>query len=52
MKTSEMVIIIDEEAENLTSWEVGFISGFIDKPQETFSMKQAVIIERIYDEKC
>jgi hypothetical protein len=52
MKTSEMVIIIDEEAENLTTWEFDFIVSLIDKPPKTYSLKQSEIIKRIYDEKC
>ena len=52
MKTSEMVKVIDEEAENLTTWEINFIAGFIDKPREVFTLKQTEIITRIYDEKC
>lgn len=42
---------IDEKAEGLTKWEVGFIAGMIDKPPRDFSLRQAEIIERIHEER-
>jgi hypothetical protein len=47
-----MVQVIDEEGQNLTTWEVNFIASLIDKPPKTYSLKQMEIIIRIYDEKC
>jgi len=52
MKISEMVQIIDEEAKELTTWEIGFIANMIDNPPRTYSLKQIEILTRIYDEKC
>jgi hypothetical protein len=47
-----MVQVIDEEGQNLTTWEVNFIASLIDKPPRSYSLKQIEIITRIYDEKC
>ena len=52
MKISEMVEVIDKEGKDLTTWEVNFIAGFVDKNTKYFSVKQAEIVTGIYDEKC
>jgi len=43
---------IDTFGKNLNEWEVKFIAGLIDHPPKTYSKKQIVVINRIYDEKC
>ena len=51
-RPSELVKIIDDEGQNLTTWEVNFIASLIDKPPKTYSLRQIEIINRIYDAKC
>ncbi len=48
----ELVLHIDSFGRNLNSWEVDFISSLIDDPPETYTEKQKLVINRIYDMKC
>lgn len=54
-KTNELLKMVDEiEAqgsyaeEELTSWEIEFVGGMIDRPPATFSEKQEEKLEQIY----
>jgi len=48
----ELIEHIDSFGQGLSAWEIKFIADLIDNPPETYSEKQVVIINRIYDEKC
>jgi hypothetical protein len=48
----ELVLHIDSFGKKLTEWEKGFIERLIEKPPAAYSPKQAVQIDRIYDERC
>ncbi len=43
---------IDSFGKGLSSWEVDFIAGLKDNPPASYSEKQLIVINRIYDEKC
>lgn len=49
MGYQELVQIIDEEGEGLTSWEAKFIGDMIDNPPDVLSDKQKKIINDIYE---
>jgi len=46
-----MVDEIDEKGEDLTNWEVGFISDIIDRDIKKFSPKQCKYIKEIYEKR-
>lgn len=47
----EMLHDIDEHAEGLNEWEVGFVSDLIDKNVKKFTEKQSEKISQIYNKK-
>lgn len=47
----ERVRRIDEEGEDLTEWEIDFISSLVDEPPENYSRKQKDKIEQLFKEK-
>ena len=50
-EVEDIIYDIDELGEDLTLWEIDFISGLIDNPPAVYSDKQIEIIERIYEQR-
>lgn len=48
----EMIFDIDNNGEDLTNWEIGFIADLIDNPPEEYSPSQITKIEQIYNQRC
>lgn len=50
-KLSQMVVEIDQQGEDLTPWEVEFISRLVDGEVLSFTSRQAEQIKRIHEER-